>query len=249
MSPADDLIPVLKMLRLSGVLHTLDLRVREAVDGDLDFTEFLLRLLGDEVERREARRLGLRIQRAGFEHERTLETFDFGFNAELPKARIIDLAAGGFVRRKRNVLLIGPSGVGKSHVAQAIGHRLCRMGHRVLFIAAHQMLAELRAARADHSYERRMGRFVLPELLILDDVGLRPLKDDEPEDLYEVIRRRYERGSMVITSNRAVEEWYGLFGDALLASAAMDRLLHDAEIVEMVGDSYRNPPRARRAER
>lgn len=246
MSPADDLIPVLKILRLSGVLHTLDLRAREAIEGNLSFVEFLLRLLGDEVERREANQLGLRLQRAGFEHERTLETFDFGFNSALPKAQIIDLAAGGFVGRKRNVLLIGPSGVGKSHVAQAIGHRICRRGGRVLFIGAHQMLTELRAARADQSYERRMARFVVPELLIVDDIGLRSLKDDEPEDLYEVIRRRYERGSMVITSNRAVEEWYGLFGDALLASAAMDRLLHEAEIVEMVGDSYRNPPRARR---
>ena len=249
MSPADDLIPVLKKLRLSGVLTTLDLRVREAVDGDLTFEQFLLRLLLDEVERREAKQLDMRLKRAGFENERTLETFDFGFNPDIPKARIIDLAAGNFLRRKRNALLIGPSGVGKSHVAQAIGHRACRMGHRVLFVGAHHMLQELRAARADHSYERKIARFTGPDLLIVDDVGLRPLKGDEPEDLYEVIRRRYERGSIIISSNRAVEEWYALFGDALLASAAMDRLLHEAEIVEMVGDSYRNPPKARRSAR
>lgn len=246
MSPADDLIPVLEKLKLSGVLHTLDLRAREAVDDALGLEEFLLRLLTDEVERRETKQLTLRLQRAGFEHQRTLETFDFGFNPDIPKARIVDLAAGGFVRRKRNALLIGPSGVGKSHIAQAIGHRACRMGHRVLFVGAHHMLGELRAARADHSYARRMTRFTGPDLLIVDDVGLRPLKGDEPEDLYEVIRRRYERGSLIVTSNRAVEEWYALFADPLLASAAMDRLLHDAEIVEMVGDSYRNPPKVRR---
>lgn len=246
MSPADDLIPVLQKLKLSGVLHTLDLRAREAVDDNLSLEEFVLRLLTDEVERREAKQLGLRLKRAGFEHQRTLETFDFGFNPDIPKARIIDLAAGKFIHRKRNVLLIGPSGVGKSHIAQAIGHRACRMGHRVLFCGAHQMLTELRAARADHSYGRKMARFTSPDLLIIDDVGLRPLKGDEPEDLYEVIRRRYERGSIIISSNRAVEEWYALFGDALLASAAMDRLLHDAEVVEMIGDSYRNPPKSRR---
>lgn len=246
MSPADDLIPVLKTLRMSGVLQTLDLRAREAVDDALSFEEFLLRLLTDEVERRESKRLDLRLRRAGFENERTLETFDFGFNPGVPKARIVDLAAGGFLRRKRNVLLIGPSGTGKSHIAQAIGHRACRLGRRVLFIGAHQMLQDLRAARADDSYARRMTRFTAPDLLIVDDLGLRALRGDEPEDLYEVIRRRYERGSIIISSNRAIDEWYALFGDALLASAAMDRLLHEAEIVEMVGDSYRNPPKSRR---
>ena len=161
----------------------------------------------------------------------------------LPKARIIDLATCNFIDRRDNVLLIGPAGVGKSHIAQAIGHRACRAGYSTLFIQAHKLFAELRAARADGSYDRRMLRFTGPDLLIVDDLGLRPLRYEGPEDLHDVIRQRYERGSIIATSNRAVDEWYSLFGDALLASAAMDRLLHHANIVVMEGNSYRNPPR------
>ena len=243
MSPTDDLIPILKKLRLSGVLHTLELRTRQAVEDDSSYEEFLLRLLADEVERREAKQLQVRLRRADFEHAKTLEDFNFAFNSAVPKARIIDLATCAFLERKDNVLLIGPSGVGKSHVAQAIGHRACRAGYSTLFIQAHKLFAELRAARASDNYDRRMLRFTGPDLLIIDDLGLRPLRYEAPEDLHEVIRQRYEHGSIIVTSNRAVEEWYGLFGDALLASAAMDRLLHHSHVVVMEGNSYRNPPR------
>ena len=172
---------------------------------------------------------------------RDIEGFDFTFNPRIPKAKIIDLAAGGFIERAEVALLLGPAGTGKSHLAQAIGHHACRRGHSVLFTPAHRMLASLRAARADQSYDRTLLRFTSPDLLIIDDLGLRPLRDPEPEDLYEVIRHRYEHGAMLISSNRAVEEWYPLFGDPLLASAAMDRLLHHAHVIEMTGDSYRNP--------
>ena len=241
MSTTDDLIVVLKKLRLSGVLQTLELRQRQAVEDQLALPEFLYRLLHDEVERRDNKQLALRLRRASFEHDKTLEGFDFSFNPRIPKAKIIDLAAGGFIERAEVALLLGPAGTGKSHLAQAIGHQACRRGHSVLFTPAHRMLASLRAARADQSYDRTLLRFTSPDLLIIDDLGLRPLRDPEPEDLYEVIRHRYEHGAMVISSNRAVEEWYPLFGDALLASAAMDRLLHHAHVIEMTGDSYRNP--------
>ncbi|PIE63996.1 MAG: transposase [Deltaproteobacteria bacterium] len=247
MSTTDDLVRVLKKLRLSGVLETLDLRRRQAVDDNLAFEEFLLRLLTDEVERRETKQLRLRMRRAQFEEAQTIEDFDFAFNPEIPKAAIIDLATILFIERRENVLLIGPSGVGKSHIGQALGERACRRGKTVLFVQAHKMFTDLRAARADQSYERRMLRYTGPDLLIIDDLGLRPLQYDEPVDLHEIIRQRYRRGSMVITSNRDVEEWYPLFGDALLASAAMDRLLHDAHVVKMKGESYRNPPPGYRA--
>jgi DNA replication protein DnaC len=138
--------------------------------------------------------------------------------------------------------------VGKSHLAQALGHRACLAGHSVLYTTAHQMFATLRASRADHSYERRLLRFTAPDLLVVDDLGLRALRDYEPEDLYEVIRQRYERGATIWTSNRETDEWYPLFGDELLASAAMDRLLHHAIVVEVEGESYRNP-RAKRNQR
>jgi DNA replication protein DnaC len=247
MSSTDDLVPLLKKLRLSGVLQSLALRTRQAVDDDLSHGEFLFRLLSDEVERRDAKQLELRLRRASFEHARSLEDFDFHFNPHIPKAKVIDLATCAFVERKENVLLVGRTGVGKSHIGQALGHRACRAGFHVLYVSAHDMLTQLRAARADSSLDRKLLRFTTPDLLIVDDLGLRALVNDEPIDLYEIIRQRYERCSTILTSNRAVEEWPPLFGDSLLASAAMDRLLHHAHIIEMEGDTYRNPPPQKRS--
>lgn len=243
----EELASVMKRLRMSGLLKTLDLRVRQAVEDNLSHPEFLYRLLSDEIERRDARQLGLRLKRARFEHCKTIDDFDFSFNTDIPKSRIIDLATCSFIGRRENIALVGGSGVGKSHIAQAIGHRACMSGHTVLFISAHHMLRQLRAARADNTFEKKMSGLVNLDLLIIDDLGLSPLKHDEPLDLYEVIRQRYERGSLIITSNRAVEEWYPLFNDPLLASAALDRFLHHSHMIVMEGKSYRNPPSKRAA--
>jgi DNA replication protein DnaC len=246
MSPTDELVPMLKKLRLSGVLQSLQLRTQQAADDNLSLSEFLYRLLGDEVERRDAKQLSQRVRRASFEHARTLEDFDFHFNPSVPKAKVLELGTCSFLERHDNVLIVGPTGVGKSHLAQALGHRACRAGFSALYVGAHEMLVQLRAARGDGSYDKRLLRFTSPELLIIDDLGLRGLTQDEPADLYEVVRQRYERRSTVITSNRAIEEWPPLFGDPLMASAAMDRLLHHSHLLVMEGDSYRNPPPARR---
>jgi len=243
MSVHDDLVPVLKKLRMSGVLDSLELRTKEAADDSLSHAEFLYRLLHDEVERRETKQLSMRLRRASFDGNKSLEDFDFYFNPGVPKAKVIDLATCQFVERHSNVLLVGPTGVGKSHLAQALGQRACRAGHSVLYLSAHDMLMQLRAARADRSFDRKMLRLTSPDVLIIDDLGLRPLDGDEPIDLYEIIRRRYERGSLVLTSNRSLEEWSPLFGDPLLASAAMDRLLHHSHVLVLEGKSFRNPPR------
>jgi DNA replication protein DnaC len=247
MSPIDELVPILKKLKLSGVLQSLELRVRQTVEDDVHPAEFLLRLLHDEVERRNEKLLEQRIRKAAFQANKTFENFDFLFNPKVPKAKLIDLATCTFIGRRENVLLLGQTGVGKSHLAQALGHRACLAGHEVLYLPAHQMLASMRAARADGSYDRKLARLASVDLLIIDDLGLHPLRHDEPTDLYELIRMRYESGAMIITSNRDVEEWPPLFDDALLAGAAMDRLLHHAHVVAIEGDSYRNPPKKRRA--
>jgi DNA replication protein DnaC len=249
MSPIDELVPLLKKLRLSGILHTLELRTQQAVDDNLAHSEFLLRLLTDEVERRDSKMLEQRIRRAKFDHRKTLEDFDFHFNPNIPRAKVIDLATCGFITRRQNVLLLGPSGVGKSHIAQALGQRACLVGHKVLYTASRDMFKLLRAARGDGTHERCLLRFTGPDLLIIDDLGLRPLTQDETLDLYDVIRLRYERSSTIVTSNRALEEFPAIFGDPLLSSAALDRLLHDAHVIVIQGDSYRNPPAQKRTRR
>jgi len=242
MHPTDELVRLLKRLKLSGILQSLDLRVRQSLDDNLTHGEFLVRLFCDEVERREARQLDTRLRRASFEHGTTLEDFDFTFNPEIPKAKLLELATCAFVDRHENVLLVGKTGLGKSHLAQALGHRACLGGHNVLFIDAAALLGDLRAARADQSLERRINQLAAPDVLIIDDVGLRPLRHDEPMDLYELIRRRHRRTSTIVTSNRDIEEWPPLFLDPVLASAALDRLLEGAHVLRLDGDTYRNPP-------
>ena len=238
-----ELIPILKKLRLSGVLLTFDLRTRQAVEDSLPYPEYLFRVLSDEVERRETKQLDLRFKRASFEEQKRLADFDFTFNPRIPKSKIIDLATCQFIEKQECVLLIGQAGTGKSHLAQALGSRACRAGYTVYFTTAHKMFVLLRTARADNSLEKVMQKLIKPDLLVIDDLGLRPLQYEEPLDLYDIIRERYERSSLIITSNRAIAEWYPLFGDDLLASAAMDRLLHHCHTVEMIGESFRNPTR------
>ncbi len=235
------LAPHLKHLRLPGILETLEVRQRQAIDGKWSYLEFLERLLQDEVERRGQKQLALRLRRATLASPKTLETFDFTFNPTLNRQQLLALATGDYIRAKRNTILCGPTGVGKSHLAQALGHEACRRGFEVLFINAYKMLHHLHGGRADGSLERRLKLYLRPDLLTLrvDDFGLKPLQPPAPSDLYDVINERYERGSLLLTSNRPPSEWPGLFGDPLLAAAGIDRLCHRAEIIIIRGESFR----------
>ncbi len=235
----------LRQLRLSGVLETLEARNRQAIDDKWSFMEFLSRILEDEVERRSQKQLHLRLRRGALNSTKTLEGFDFNFNPNLNRQQILDLATGEFVRQKRNLLVCGPTGVGKSHLAQALGQEAARQGLDVLFMNTQKMLQYLNGGRADGSWERRLATYLRPDLLILDDFGLKPLQAPGPEDLYDVINERYEKGSILVTSNRAPSEWPDLFLDPLLASAGLDRLLDRAEVIIIRGPSFRSQGRTK----
>src|SRR6266536_3008464 len=233
------LIPQLKQLRLSGILETLEARHRQAIDGKWSYIEFLARLLEDELERRAQKQLALRVRRSSLTTTKTLEGFDFTFNPSINRQQLLQLASGDYLRQKRNVLICGPSGVGKSHLAQALGHEACRQGYDVVCITTHQLLQHLNGGRADGSYARRLVTYLRPDVRILDDFGLRGLTRPSSEDMYEIIAERYQTGSIVLTSNRAPSEWPDLFGNPLLASAGLDRLAHHAESVVITGRSFR----------
>ncbi|MGD2148298.1 MAG: IS21-like element helper ATPase IstB [Anaerolineae bacterium] len=239
MEMTHQMVPFLKRLRLSGILQTLDVRNQQAIEEQWTYVEFLARLLEDEVERRAQKQLALRIRRASINTTKTLEGFDFAFNPHINRQQILDLATCSYIKQKRNVLICGPTGVGKTHLAQALAHEACRRGFKALFINTYKMLQRINGGRADGTLERRFQAFLKPDLLVLDDFGLKPLVPPGPEDLYDIINERYERGSILLTSNRAPEEWPDLFGEPLLAAAGLDRLTHQAQSVVITGTSFR----------
>lgn len=233
------LSPKLKSLRLSGILETLEVRTQQAIQEKCTYVEYLEKLLEDEVERRNQKQLSLRLRRSYLDPTKTLETFDFSFNPTVNRQQVYDLATCAFVERAEALFLIGPAGVGKSHLAQAMGHEACRRGYDVACVRTSAMLSHLHAGRADNTYERRIGVYHRPDVLILDDFGLKPMRPPAAEDLYEVIEGRYGKGAMILTTNRAFTEWPELFDNPVLASAALDRLAHGATQIVITGDSFR----------
>lgn len=229
----------LKTLRLGGMLDTLELRLSQAQAEQLGYLTFLEFLLEDEVARRSQNSLAIRVQKARFEEVKVLPDFDFAYNPKIPAATVRDLATGRFVERKESVILCGPVGVGKSHIAQALGYAACKMGFHVLYVKTGRLLQDLGGGHADGSWNARLRRYLAPDLLILDDFGLREFSLSQAEDLFELICDRYQAGSMIVASNRTPQDWYGLFPNPVLAEGALDRLVNSAHHLLMPGRSYR----------
>ncbi len=240
-NPMPELSPYLKQLRLSGLLETLAQRNREAVEKKLTYPEFLALLIHDEAARREQKKYDMRLRRAGFRGDKTLEGFDFGFNPTIDQQQIQDLADARFIEEKVAVLIAGPCGTGKSHIAQAIGHCAVRRGYDVLFTTQTQLLSQIHAARATGAIERKLQTLIRVPLLIIDDFGLKPLKPGQDEDFHDLIAERYERTSTLVTSNLDFGEWGEAFPNKLLGASTLDRLRHAAYRLVLDGKSYRSP--------
>ena len=229
----------LRSLKLSGMLNTLDLRLSQAQKENIGFVQFLEILLEDEGQHRANKKLTSRIAKARFEEEKSLEAFDFSFNPKMPAQYIRDLATGQFIERKESIIFCGPVGVGKTHLAQALGHQACRLGYSVLFAKTNRLLSDLGGGRADDTWEKRLRRYLKPDLLLLDDFALKEFTRTQAEDLYELIDQRYRCGSMIVTANRTPKDWYPLFPNPVIAESALDRLISCSHVITLTGKSYR----------
>lgn len=229
----------LKLLRLSGLSASLDVRLQEATASRLNYLEFLELILQDELAIRQDRAVARRVKAAAFRDQKTIEDFDWDFNRSIKRKQVFDLAAGDFVRKHRDVLLVGPPGVGKSHIAQAVGLKMINAGYTVFYRSIFDTVRDLLHDEAFEGHDRIMRRYLVPDLLILDDMGMKKLPKRSGEFLFEIIMRRHELRSTMMTSNRPLQDWGKLIGDVPAATAILDRFLQDAEVIQITGKSYR----------
>lgn len=239
--PDHQLAHVLRALHMTGMLDTLEIRLAEARAGKLGHAEFLQVLMEDELARREAAGVRRRIRAAGFPVEVTLEGFDFSYNKALPVSTIRDLARLEFIQAGEGLLLYGPVGVGKSHLAIALGHLACRRGYDVVFTTCSKLLAELAGGHADRSFATRLRKLAKPAILVVDDWGMREFTAAQADDVFELLQERLDRPgrSLVLTSNRSPSDWYPLFPNAVVGESILDRILNSSHHVLLEGRSYR----------
>jgi DNA replication protein DnaC len=235
----DTLRSALKKLRLSGLVESLDVRLHEAASHGLNHAEFLELILQDELLVRSDRLLQRRVKVAGFRELKTFDAFDWSFNPSIKKKQIFDLATCRFVRETRDVLWLGPPGIGKSHLVQALGYQAIKTGFQVLYRSIFDVVRDFLHDEAFGQEEKILAKYLKPDLLIIDDMGMKQLPKRSGEYLFEIVMRRYETRSTMMTSNRPLEDWGKLLGDVPAATAILDRFLHHAEIIQITGKSYR----------
>jgi DNA replication protein DnaC len=228
-----------RKLRLSGLATSLDLRLQEATANQLPHAQCLELLLQDELNIRAQRQLERRKKAAGFRDLKPLEDFDWSFNPSIKRGQIFDLATAQFIRQHRDILLLGPPGVGKSCLAQALGHAALRAGFLVLYCSVFDLVREMQADQSPAESQRTLTRYLKPDLLCIDDFGMKHFPPKSAESLLELIVRRHQNRSTLMTSNRPIEDWGQLLGDMPAATAILDRFLQQAEIIQITGRSYR----------
>lgn len=228
----------LRQLKLFGMLDTLETRLAQATAGELGYVELLQSLCEDETARRDAAGLDRRLKAARFEQTCVLEDFDFSFNPKVPAAQIRDLATLRFVEAGESIILHGPVGVGKSMIAQALGHQACRRGYTAAFTKTSRLLADLAGGHADRSFKTRLARWTRPAVVVLDDFAMRDFTLNQADDLYELITDRADKPT-IFTANRPATAWYSLFPNPVVAESILDRIVNSAHHLHMDGKSYR----------